>query len=282
MNEKTILRTMAIWLERSLGTPEVSILQFSTAFTLGQTIDITINTVPITQVTASATMGETMQSLLFSIQDHPDILMVSITSANELIIVGQINGKALTINSYLVVGAGTLPTMQKTVSTTAVSIPVIFGYQNAPRPDLPVYAAVYFDSLNKIGWDEIREIDQNKIANIGGQRTATISVHYFGPNPMQEISKAYNSLEKGTILDILTTNGIAVLEKNPIQNVTEMLETSFQNHSAFDFSIGFAENYFDDLGTIEQAELTGIYNNVDGESFQNGPDLINQTGIEPS
>lgn len=273
---------MAIWLERSLGTPEVSILQFSTAFTLGQTIDITINTVPITQVTASATMGETMQSLLFSIQDHPDILMVSITSANELIIVGQINGKALTINSYLVVGAGTLPTMQKTVSTTAVSIPVIFGYQNAPRPDLPVYAAVYFDSLNKIGWDEIREIDQNKIANIGGQRTATISVHYFGPNPMQEISKAYNSLEKGTILDILTTNGIAVLEKNPIQNVTEMLETSFQNHSAFDFSIGFAENYFDDLGTIEQAELTGIYNNVDGESFQNGPDLINQTGIEPS
>lgn len=282
MNEQTILNSLATWLDRSLGNPEVFVLSFDISFSAGQTIDITINTVPIAQVTAITSQAVTMELLRASLQEHTDILAAVTTNLNEITVYGFFNGQAVTVNSYIVVGGASQPEMTKTITTNSLAIPVIYAYQNAPRPNLPVYAVVSLDSIIQLGFDELREIDVNKLAHIGGQRRATVGVHYFGPNPMQEISKAYNSLEKETILAILNASGIAVWNKNAIQNVTGMLETTFQNHAFFDFTIGYAENYQDDLGTIEQAELTGIYDGVDSGSFENGPDLINQDEITTS
>lgn len=278
MNEISILDTICDCFERVLGEPEIFEAVFSENFQQGQLIDIGINGENISQLTALADHDDTMEALRSAIQDLPSTLTADITGAREITVVGSINGEVLTITFYQVVGGASQPQLRKEITRAALNIPVIYSYQNAPRPNLPVYAVVSIDSIIKYGWDEIREIDVNKIGNLGGQRRATIGVHYFGPNPMQEISKAYNSLEKRSILDVLLTNGIAVWDKNPIQNVTGMLETAFQDHAFFDFYIGFAENYKDDLGTIEQVELTGEYEGVNGE-FVNGPDLITQEEI---
>jgi len=71
------------------------------------------------------------------------------------------------------------------------------------------------------------------------------------------IAKAYNALEKQTVHDQLAASGIAILEKNDVQNLTGMLETIFEERASFDFFIGFADNVEDDLGIIESVELTG-------------------------
>jgi hypothetical protein len=100
-------------------------------------------------------------------------------------------------------------------------------------------------------------MDADGIAAFAGQRGATVSVHYFGDNPMGPIMQAYSSLEKQTVLDQLYASGIAVQSKEPIQNVSAALETRFDPHATFDFYIGMSENNLDDVGVIEKVQLTG-------------------------
>lgn len=258
MNQATLKSYLRIWLERSFGEPHVFDIDVSPGFTAGNVINATFDGLAMATVTYTTSHANTMSLLRRALQDMPSIFKAEIVNSTKIRCTGNTNGYTIPIVGPSVTG-GTIPSIGWTLVSSAVAVPVIYADQNAPRPPALPYAVLRLDSFVRLHHDEIREISSIDIATIGGLRRATVGIHYFGVNALQEISKAYNSLSKVTMKDFLRSGGIAIIDKNGVQNLTAMLETRFEEHAFFDMFICYAENFEDDLGRIQSAEFTGIY-----------------------
>jgi len=247
------------WLTRSLGEAHTFTITFDTDFVTGNVINGSFDAEAIDPVSFDTDHDTTLLALAAEIQKRSTMFKVTVTDARELTCIGSVNGNTITVVGPTVTGGATQAVATVVTTTAPILVVVIFADQNSPRPNLP-YAVVRIDTIIDVGFDEVREIDSvTNIATIGGQRQATVTVDYFGPNPLVEITKAFNALEKQNVLDQLSASGIAILDKNDIQNLTDMLETIFEERASFDFFLGFADNVEDDLGIIESTEVTGEY-----------------------
>ncbi len=274
MNEDGVKNLLYTWLKREMGSPHVFKINFDVDFVTGNLIDGNFDGSDMDQVAFDTDQATTLKAVAASIQKTLAVFKAIVTGAREITVYGATNGSNVVVVGPTVTGGASQALATLTDIQDPVFVEVIFSDQNAPRPNYP-YAVVRFDSIVQIGCDEIRAIDpETNIANIGGQRRGTVSVSYFGPSPMQEIMKAYNSLEKETVEDLFFANRVAILQKNSVQNLTEMLETNFEEHTFFDFYIGFAENIEDYLGIIQDVELTGKYNDTPIGQVIVGPKVI--------
>lgn len=271
MNETTIKTALVTWLTGALGSPKVFRIDFNADFVAGNTISASFNGTAMGAVSFSADQATTLLALAKSIQKHAAVFTAVVTGARQITCTG-FNGQDITVTGPTVAGGVTQAVATVTPVSAQSSVVVILADQDAPRPAYP-FATVRLMNMRQYGFDDIRDMDDEGLATVAGQRGATVSVHYFGDNPMGAIMQAYNSLEKQTALDQLYLSGIAVQSKEPIQNVSAALETHFDPHATFDFYIGISENNLDDIGVIEQVELTG---EVDEgiEKVIIGPDLI--------
>lgn len=257
MIEANLKATLYQWLSKAMGAQKIVTITFNADLITGNVINGSFGGDAIEAVTFSGNHADTLLALAASIQKTDAIFKATITGARQITVVGNLNGDDFVVVGPTVTGGASQATAVVVETQEAEEVRVVFSDQAQPRLDYP-YATIRLDSIQRNGWDEIRSIDPvTNIATIGGQRSATVSIQYFGLNPMEQISKAYNSLEKITVLDALSAGGIAIIQKNPIQNLTAMLETIFENRATFDFFIGYAENVEDDLGVIESAELSG-------------------------
>lgn len=272
MNEGVIKSVLRQWLEKTLGEPQVFKITFDDDFVLGNLIDADFDGEAIDQVGFDTDQATTMALLAEAIRKTAKVFKATITGPREITCVGAVNGDEITVTGPTVTGGLTQATATVEILTEAAAVTVIYADQAAPRPNYP-YAVLRLESIVKVGWDELRSLDNNNVATYGGQRRGTVSVDYFGADPVQELSKATNALERQTILDLFADNGIAIQEKNEVLNLTRVLETEFEQRASFDFFIGFADNYEDDLGIIESVEVEGEMNEG-SETVTTGPEII--------
>lgn len=275
MNETAIKDALQYWLENSMGTPHVFTIDFDIDFEAGNLIDGTFTGLladPITQVPFTNTHAETLEALRAEIQMNVNVFKARITGARQITCTGTPNGQTIAVTGPTVTGGVNQAVATVVTVTPAVKVTVIDEDENtaldntdterpAPRPDYP-YATLKVESLVAWSTDDFRGTDDDGITSMGGQRRATVSVNFYGKDPMGEIAKAINGLGKETINDVFRAAGFAVWQKNSGQNLTGMLETKNEPRAYFDFYIGLAENYEDDTGLIEEVDnLTGT---IDG------------------
>ncbi len=272
MNEGAIKSKLRIWLERSLGEPHTFKITFDADFILGNLIDADFDGELIDQVSFDTDQETTIELLAEEIRKTVKLFKVTVTGPRELTCIGAVNGDDITVTGPTVTGGASQAEATVETITDAAAVPVIYADQSSPRPNYP-YAVLRLESIVKVGWDELRSLDDQNIATYGGQRRGSVSIDYFGNNPVQEMTKAANSLEKQSILDLFSSGGIAIQEKNEVLNLTRILETDFEPRASFDFFIGFADNYEDDLGIIESVEIAG---EMDEGNFTvtTGPEII--------
>ena len=286
MDEALIKSTLYDWLKRELGVRQQFTITFDIDFVTGNTCNATFTddeeSVPVVEtmpaVDFAGTQADTMQALAAAIQSLDHIFKASVTAARQITCISQIPGVPIAVSTFQTTGGLTQPAITIVETVEAEEVTVIFSDQNSPRPPDYPYAVIRLNNAGQIGYDEMRALDQNGIATIGGQRRATVYIDYFGPQPFENLMKASNSLEKETNVDFFYAAGIAYLTKNDVQNLTAMLETKYEERASFDFYIGYAENFEDDVGLIESAELTGSItsdgSDLDVDSVTVGPILI--------
>lgn len=276
MNEPLIKNTLAAWLELSLGQPLVVDILFDVDFVTGNSINVTITSTALVEVLAAVpfttNQATTLNLLARRLQDSRSVFKAVVTGSRRIQITMAVNGRAYTFLAP-VTGGATQPIAAITTVQTQISVPVIFADQNGPRPSFP-YAVIRISDVVKTSHDEIRQITPVGIYEVGSERRATIAVNYFGANPIQEISKAYNCLGREEINQLFIASNIALIDKNPIQNLTAVLETEFEPHSYFDFFLGFTDNVEDDLGIVESVQTTGTYRGTSSGSSYVDIDLI--------
>lgn len=273
MNESTIRLALASWLKSCLGTPHKIKLSFDADFVAGNVINATINAVANTAVNFSVSHENTLTALAKELQKHPAILIAAVTGAKEITITGLSPGTILTFSVLTVAGGVSQPVSTLTTLESPVAVTVIMADQAADRPLQP-YATIRYGSIQSIGHDERGEIDDQGISTVKGQRRMTVSVQYLGQNPVQEIMKAVNGLEKMSVHEAFLNAGLSVMDVGPIQNLTNFLETSPEPRATFDFYLGLAENIFDDVGVIEKVELTGELDDNKSGDVIFGPQII--------
>lgn len=263
MNEAGLKLALYNWLSTELGVRHVFTITFDADFVSGNTINGSFDAEAIDPVSFVTSHAVTLAALATEIQKCDEIFKAEVTASRQITCTGFVTGDTISVTGPTVSGGATQAVATIATTTAASSVPCIFADRTddtgraAPRPETYPYATIRLGTIIQVGHDELRDIDEDTcLANIGGQRRGTVSINFFGPRPFENVMKAYNSLEKMSLIDTFYAAGFSILEKNDVQNLTGMLETKFEERASFDFFIGFAENIEDDLGIIETVDLT--------------------------
>ena len=143
-------------------------------------------------------------------------------------------------------------------------MPVIWLYPNAPRPTID-YFSLYISTVTQVGWD----YNQDPLSDAGsgefvGDREFTLQCQAYGGDPLTVLETLRTSLQKQTVLDSLRANGIVFFNWNPISDVTELVDSRYEQRGTFDVFFRMANVYSDNLGVIDTVEIEEIIKDPSG------------------
>lgn len=168
----------------------------------------------------------------------------------------------------------------------------IFADQRGDQPDTPYGTIKITSGPIVLGHDEERQPDTGDTSSdvlISGQRRVLISMNIFSnndqqrpggpdvPGALQMMSNVRDSLELPTVYQALNDQGITMNDRGQVQNLSALLETTWQERSQLDVTFGYASNIGDTPGSIDQVTVGGI---VQGSVDPSGIVAIDQTVIK--
>jgi hypothetical protein len=137
-------------------------------------------------------------------------------------------------------------------------VTVVWADQASPRPVRP-YATIKIASVNRVsGQDEQRFSGTNGVLQIVGHRRLNVSMQIRGASIAQNAHNLQMSLSKPSVLATLRASSIAVSSEGNLTNLTEFLETSFEEIYNFDVEFLTLATLTDDNGYILTTELEGF------------------------
>jgi hypothetical protein len=148
-------------------------------------------------------------------------------------------------------------------------MPAIYLYNNAPRPTVD-YITLYIATVTQIGWDWVQgPTSDSGISNQVGDREFTVQIQAYGNDPLTVLNNLRTSLQKQSVLDTLRANGIVLANWFPINDVTELVDTRFEQRGSMDVLFRIADQYTDDPGVIDTVEVEETIKNPAGTVVYN-------------
>ena len=217
-------------------------------------------TTPIS-VTFATSNAVTLQAIATAIQAVAGVNYAYPVNANTIQI-NSLPGTIVTLTGWNV----TLGASQAvvTVGSLIQPIPIMYDYQALPATG--PFVTYKIGTVVSKGYDTSLGFNSSYLFNKGGLREATITISYFGYSPENGVSNNYapqsasrisDSLELPSVQGAFNAQGLAFLHKNPIQQLTYLLESKYQPRADFDFYLGFVANEIDNLSYIESVTVTG-------------------------
>jgi hypothetical protein len=149
-------------------------------------------------------------------------------------------------------------------ANTPANTPVLWLYPNAPRPTTQ-YVTLLISSFVQIGRDwNNSPTTTSGIGNFVGDREFTLQVQAYGDTPMQVLENLRTSLQKTSVLSALNAAGIVYVNWNPILDITDLVDSRYEQRCTMDLLFRLAQKYTDNLGFIANVELQEIYVNQTG------------------
>jgi len=150
-------------------------------------------------------------------------------------------------------------------SNIPVGMPAIYYYPNAPRPTVD-YITLYLSSIDQIGWDYVQgPLAIDGIAEQVGDREFILTVQGYGGDPMTVLQNLRTSLQKQSVLDSLRVNGIVFVSWFPINDITDLVDSRFEQRATMDIRFRIADVYSDNSGVISTVELQEVLQNASGD-----------------
>jgi len=143
-------------------------------------------------------------------------------------------------------------------------MPVIYLYPNAPRPSVD-YVSLYISNITQVGWDWTQDpLDDTGISKMVGDREFIVQAQAYGGDPVTVLQNLRTSLQKQSVLDSLRVNGIVFFNWGPISDITELIDSRFEQRATMDIYFRIADLYNDNLGVINTVVLEEVYKNASG------------------
>ena len=155
------------------------------------------------------------------------------------------------------------------IANLPAGMPVIWLYPNAPRPAVD-YVSLYISTVTQVGWDWTQDpLDNTGVSSMVGDREFIVQAQAYGGDPVTVLQNLRTSLQKQTVLDSLRVNGIVFFNWNPINDVTELVDSRFEQRASMDINFRIADVYTDNLGVISTVVLQEIIMNPSGTTIYN-------------
>ncbi len=149
------------------------------------------------------------------------------------------------------------------------AMPVIYLYPNSPRPTVD-YVSLYISTITQIGWDWTQDpLNDSGITNMVGDREFTLQAQAYGGDPMTVLQNLRTSLQKQSVLDSLRVNGIVLVNWFAINDITDLVDSRYEQRASMDILFRIADVYIDNLGVIDNVVLQEIYKNPSGTTVYN-------------
>lgn len=153
-------------------------------------------------------------------------------------------------------------------------MPVILLYNNAPRPVID-YVTIYVSTVSQIGWDYVRPpLTTAGISEQVGDREFTCQIQAYGGNPLNVLNNLRTSLQKQSVLDTLRANGIVFADWYPVNDITELVDTRFEQRASLDILFRIADIYDETSGVISTVSLEEVFKEPDGTTIYDKTFLI--------
>ena len=162
-----------------------------------------------------------------------------------------------------------------------VSQPCIWDKPNQPRPK-PPYVTLSFitTGVRRGGRGELR--DEGSGFSVNDMISITVSVKSYSQDTnefqtaLSTISTLQISLAKEDVGEALRKKGVAIWDEGSILDISELLESGFEQRASMDVIFGFVNTDPNaGAGQITSVDLEGIVDTDLGNSHGQGPDKIN-------
>lgn len=138
-----------------------------------------------------------------------------------------------------------------------LGLELILMDQNKPRPPMP-YAAYKVKSPQTVKGDHYSNVTDDGVMIVTGDREAVVSVQVYGALALDTLSVLMNRLLLVTVMDAFRTAGLAAFKTTPVMDISTERETQIERRANLDIWIRYRSTLEDDVGLIEQADLTGM------------------------
>jgi hypothetical protein len=150
------------------------------------------------------------------------------------------------------------------VANVSSGMPVIYLYNNSPRPTVD-YITLYISSVTQIGWDFVQSpLDDVGSSQQVGDREFTLQINAYGGDPITVLQNLRTSLQIQSVLDTLRANGIVFANWFPINDITELVDSRYEQRGSMDILFRMADIYSDNVGVIDTVVYEEKYLNADG------------------
>lgn len=150
------------------------------------------------------------------------------------------------------------------VANVPSGMPVIYYYQNAPRPTVD-YVTLYISSLVQIGRDFTQgTFDDGGSSDLVGDREFTLQVQAYGGDPLTILENLRTSLQIESVLATLRAVGIVYVNWFPINDITDLIDSRFENRGTMDLLFRIAQMVTENIGAIDTVEANETIYNPDG------------------
>jgi len=121
---------------------------------------------------------------------------------------------------------------------------------------------LYISSVVQIDWDYTAgPTDDTGISGMVGDREFTVQIQGYGGDPLTILNNLRTSLQKQTVLDSLRAVGIVFANWFPVNDITALVDSRFEQRASMDVLFRIADIYTDNLGVISTVNiLEEIYN----------------------
>ena len=135
---------------------------------------------------------------------------------------------------------------------------IIYANQNAPREVKP-YCAIRLQNNSGLEHSELFPQDGNDDRDVAENQVATIELNFYGPSAISEATRVRNRLQFETMLDAFYAGNMALIDRGQVTNLTVLLNNSqYEQRAMFECRIGWRSTETENVGRIEQLEITGV------------------------
>jgi len=135
---------------------------------------------------------------------------------------------------------------------------VVWSDQAAPRPTRPYVLLKLSGAYHVAGNDELRPNQTTAIYDVVGHRRMILKVQVGGDSIQQKAHDLNFSLGKPSVLSTLRASGISISSPGDMINLTEYLETKFEERFAFDVELLAVATSTDNNGYFDKTEISGL------------------------
>jgi hypothetical protein len=131
-----------------------------------------------------------------------------------------------------------------------VNVPVIWYHLNAPRPLVP-YVALHLFTSRSVGVDAQLPPNHAGAIEIIGNRDFTLECQGIGSHSNDFLELLKTSLERPTVQSSLRAAGIVIVDRLPINDISELVDNRWEERNVMDLIFRFAQTDTDVPGVIE-------------------------------